>query len=383
MPKPAPPRRLDIRKRKRWIAGVLGLLALFLASMGQARAATDELPSDGGNALADLQQPLRVATREVPPFAMRDENGDWTGLAIELWQRATTKLGLSWELEELGLAEMLNATAKGEIDAAVAALTITAGRERRMDFSHPFHTTGIGIAVRRYQSLGWAAGVQRVLSGPFLQTAGGLLALLTAVGLLVWLVERRRNPQFQGDPVKGIGSGLWWSAVTMTTVGYGDKAPVTFAGRLIGLIWMFAGVILISSFTAAIATSLTVHSLGSKVDGEEDLPTVRVATLANSASELYLLAQGIRPSTTATDIDQLLKRLADGSVDALVYDAPILKYRIRQGYADRLAVLPTIVLRSDYGIALPTGSPLREPLNREILRIIQSDAWKALLTRYL
>ncbi|MFH7563901.1 MULTISPECIES: ion channel [Oceanimonas] len=44
-------------------------------------------------------------------------------------------------------------------------------------------------------------------------------------------------------------------------MGYGDKAPVTFAGRLVGLIWMFAGMIMVASFTAAITSSLTVNNL--------------------------------------------------------------------------------------------------------------------------
>ena len=74
------------------------------------------------------------------------------------------------------------------------------------------------------------------------------------VGVVMWLGERRRNQaQFGGTAAHGIGAGLWWSAVTMTTVGYGDKAPVTILGRLLGLVWMFAAIIIISSFTAAIA----------------------------------------------------------------------------------------------------------------------------------
>jgi CubicO group peptidase (beta-lactamase class C family) len=47
----------------------------------------------------------------------------------------------------------------------------------------------------------------------------------------------------------GIGIGIWWATVTMTTVGYGDKAPMTPGGRIVGLIWMFVGVITISGFT--------------------------------------------------------------------------------------------------------------------------------------
>jgi voltage-gated potassium channel Kch len=77
-------------------------------------------------------------------------------------------------------------------------------------------------------------------TGPASPSSCGRQSLLTVTGALIWLAERRHNEeQFRRDPAAGIGNGIWWSAVTMTTVGYGDKAPVTLAGRVIALVWMF------------------------------------------------------------------------------------------------------------------------------------------------
>src|SRR5699024_8670775 len=107
-----------------------------------------------------------------------------------------------------------------------------------------------------------------------------LCGVLLMAGAGVWAFERRKNPEeFRSDAPKGLADGFWWAAVTMTTVGYGDKAPKTLGGRVIGLIWMFTSVIVISSFTAAIATSLTVGQLSSTVQGVEDLGGVRAATV--------------------------------------------------------------------------------------------------------
>jgi len=47
----------------------------------------------------------------------------------------------------------------------------------------------------------------------------------------------------------------------MTTVGYGDKSPITAAGRLVALVWMFSSIIIISLITGAFATAMTVHQL--------------------------------------------------------------------------------------------------------------------------
>jgi ABC-type amino acid transport substrate-binding protein len=145
---------------------------------------------------------------------------------------------------------------------------------------------------------------------------------------------------------------------------------------------MFASVIIISSFTAAIATALTVGELGGKVQGEDDLGRVRLATVADSTSAAYLDGRRHRFRAVA-DADQALQLLAAGAVDAVVYDAPILRYRVRQQYEDQLAVLPGSFERQDYGFALPSGSPLREAVNRILLDRLQDPAWKAALYEYL
>jgi ABC-type amino acid transport substrate-binding protein len=168
----------------------------------------------------------------------------------------------------------------------------------------------------------------------------------------------------------------------MTTVGYGDKAPVTLAGRILGLIWMFASIIMISGFTAAIATSLTVGQLDQSISGVDDLYDRRVLTAGASTSAAYLDDKLVRHETVPT-VDEALERLASGEADAVVYDLPILRYLVSEGHAEDLRVLPNVLARQDYGIALPEGSLLREQLNREILRIIEGPEWTRLLEGYL
>lgn len=354
---------------KRFDAVLLALCSMLLLAAPTALAQDPE-----GKTLA-------VATRHVPPFAMQ-EDGVWDGIAIELWSRVAGKLGYRTQFRDMGLAEMLVAVSGGEVTAAAAALTITSEREVRIDFSHPFHTSGLGIAVRRQSGGGWLMVVDRLFSERFLRALAPLLALLTLIGVLVWLAERRCNPQFQGGPVKGIGSGLWWSAVTMTTVGYGDKTPRTLSGRLVAMVWMFASIVIISSITAAIASALTVGQLKQTITGIDDLYRSRVLTLSGSTSEAFLDHRLIRQET-APDLGSALAALERGEADALVYDMPILRYLVAERHGDSLQVLPHVLQRQDYGIALPPGSPLREAINRELLQVIRSPEWQQLLERYL
>ncbi|NIQ97489.1 MAG: transporter substrate-binding domain-containing protein, partial [Desulfuromonadales bacterium] len=73
------------------------------------------------------------------------------------------------------------------------------------------------------------------------------------------------------------------------------------------------------------------------------------------------------PFRSVSDIEAALETLAAGRVDAVVYDAPILRYEIHNAYRGSLQVLPGSFDRQDYGIGLPSDSPLREPLNRLLL----------------
>lgn len=329
---------------------------------------------------------LVVGTKQAAPFAMRQADGTWRGIGIDLWQAIADKLDLTYELRERDLQGLLDGVQDGSLAAAVAAITITAAREQRMDFTHTFYSTGLSVAVQTYGGNTGLRVVQRLLSWDFLQVFGLFVLVLAGVGALVWLCERRRNPQqFSRRAVPGIGAGFWWAAVTMTTVGYGDKAPVTVLGRGLALIWMVVTLMLLASFIAAITSALTVTKLATRIDRPEDLIRRRIATVSGSTSEGYLRRQGITARAFATPQAalQAVANRKNRTIDAMVYDAPLLLYLARTQFQGAIAVLPITLERQDYGIALPPGSPLRESINRALIEIIHQPTWQGILDRYL
>lgn len=347
-----------------------------------AFAVTLLVDATAARAQADPEAELVVATRSAPPFAMQADDGTWEGLSIDLWADIAAELGLRYRFEEAGLQEMIDGVAEGRYAAAVAALTITPGREQVIDFTHPFFTTGYAIAVPA-RDADWMLLLTGLFSWEFLRAIALLALVLAGVGLLLWLAERKRNrEQFGGNPIKGIGSGFWLSAVTMTTVGYGDKAPATLAGRVISLIWMFLAIIIISTFTGMIASSLTAERLGGAVNGPDDLPGVRVGTIAGTASAEWLDGENVRFRAYDTLADGLDALQAD-RIDAFVYDEPIIRYLAQTAYQDTVEVLPGYFGRQDYGIGLPQGSDLREPINRALLSLIEAEAWTDAVARTL
>ncbi len=337
----------------------------------------------GGQQGSNVSQPLIVGTKESPPFSMKTADGHWTGLSIDLWREIAAELNLQFEFRELALDQLLEGVRDGSLNAAVAALTITPEREKKIDFTHAFYTTGLGIAVAGKEQNPWITVARRFISLAFLKVAATLTIVLLGVGMLVWWFEHKKNTrQFNGSAARGIGSGFWWSAVTMTTVGYGDKAPVTLAGRVLGLIWMFVGIIMISSFTATITSTLTVSQLGSVIKGPRDLPKVIVGSIVDTTSESYLEQIHI-PFVPYRSPQEGLAALRAGKVQAIVYDAPILRYYIHQNHTGYLEVLPYRLQSQGYGIALELNSPLRKQIDVVLLQKIRENAWKEKLSQYL
>ena len=73
----------------------------------------------------------------------------------------------------------------------------------------------------------------------------------------------------------------------------------------------------------------------------------------------------------------------DGKIGAFVYDKPLMQYVALQDYEGTISILEDAIGRQDYGIALPTDSDLREPMNRALLTYLRSDDWTRVQTRYL
>ena len=353
------------------LAGVITLLMVLGGIQAEAQ----------GQTLSS--RTLIVGTKEVPPFAMKNNEGTWTGFSIDLWRQIAAELNLPFEFRELDLQGLLDGVADGSLDIAVAAMSITAEREEICDFSHPYYVTGLGIAIAPKHKTPWLVVLKKLFTSHYLKVVSGLCVLLLALGTLIWWFEHKRNPeQFGGGTAAGIGSGFWWSAVTMTTVGYGDKVPITLRGRVVAFIWMLIAIIIVSAFTATITTTLTVAHLDVPVKGPQDLSKVHVGAISDTTGETYLRDNGISFTSYQT-VSEGLRAIKEGSIEALVYDAPILRYLIHQEFQGDLEVLPHTFYREDYGIALSKSSSLREPINRVLLEKIHGREWQDILQQYL
>ncbi|MGD8810119.1 MAG: transporter substrate-binding domain-containing protein [Gammaproteobacteria bacterium] len=324
-----------------------------------------------------------VAVREVPPFAMRDESGEWRGLSVDLWREVAEAVGIDYELREADLEVTLDLLRNREIDAAITAISATSAREASIDFSHPYYVTGLGQAFATQRSSAWVQTLRRFFSLEFLSALGSLALVLLAAGFLIWLFERRVNAEEfgHGDVARGLGDGFWWSAVTMTTVGYGDKAPKTLGGRLVALVWMFLSLIIIASFTASIAASLTTGELIESQLRDRPLSELDVGVLEGSAAEEFVRTRGAVP-VSFDSVSAALGALSAGTVDTVIHDEPILRYEIRAAQIP-VDLSLRVLARDDYAFALQEGSPQRNAINVALLGLLDERRWQDIRARYL
>ena len=171
------------------------------------------------------------------------------------------------------------------------------------------------------------------ISAIFNYSVMNIVALMTLAIIfaahLVWYMEREENPQqFPPMYLDGIDDAIWWSCVTVTTVGYGDKSPITNIGRLFALVWMFTGVAFLGLFAGTIAGSVEKAARDLSINNIRDLLAAdNVCTPSTMYADRYLASYKKFQYYVSEDetLTRCLKDLLNGTATAVFYEAPVLK----------------------------------------------------------
>lgn len=329
---------------------------------------------------------LRVGVHDKPPYATK-ENGEWTGLGVELWRRIGERTGMRFEFVEEPFDEILPKIASGELDAAVGEFDVTSQWEEMIDFSQPFLVTSLGVAVRDGASrMNWGAILRDVFNWSLVQVLLWIFAGMFVVSLAIWALEKHHHVGHFKGGLHGFGSALWFSAVTMTTVGYGDKTPSTFAGRFVAFCWMLIGLLLVAGFTGAVASSMAAARLDGVVTRSEDLRHLRCGAMEGSHSAEVLKSLGI-PVALFDTVESALVELRAGRLDAVGADRLTLAYLIRTAPPSVGGNPPSLAnfSLSSAAVAIPLQSalPETEMINVAVLKTMESPEWQAIKTRWL
>lgn len=319
-----------------------------------------------------------------PPFLMK-ENDQLKGPSYWLWQNIFEDQGFTFQYKELAHDDLLAGLKSGAVDVSMSPLTVNAERYEDMDFTIPFQTVHSGILIEQESAFEKAlAFLTSFFSMNFFKALGGLAVVILIFGFLEWLFERKKNEEEFSNGIKGLWEGFWWSAVTMTTVGYGDKSPRTTGGRIVALVWMFTAIIIISGFTASIASSLTINQIDSGADRINDFKEKKLATIEASATEKWLEDNFFTDRYAVRSTDELTSVLINDKADAIAYDQPALRSIKKKDSLDQFKVLPIKYNPQYYAIGLNVQLPdnFKRQLSLSLLKVTQTKDWEILLSEY-
>ena len=328
----------------------------------------------------DTVQPIRIAVKEFPPFVFKDLRG----FSIDMARIICERHGLKPEFVYYKtVPAVLRAVATGECDLNFSGTTITAGREKLVDFSHPIFDSGLIVAVKATSENATLKFVLKILKVIGFSLAVFLVGL-TVVAHAIWFLERNddRARSFPVDYKKGIVDAYWWAIVTMTTVGYGDKCPKKVLGRVIASVWMIIDIIWFAAFTASLSSSLTINRIGlGGINGLSDLNAKKVAVIKGTTSENFMRYHDVTVMVVET-LDDLIRSLKDETVEAVVYDAPALMYIAKKD--PEIKVVGEMFDVQKYGVAFPQGtdSPYEEIFNIAILEMHNSGEYRRIYNKW-
>src|SRR5690554_6706274 len=267
----------------------------------------------------------------------------------------------------------IDAIEKKQIDVLIGPITINSNRASLATFSQPYYNTELAILAPVVEISFWDR-VKPFLSSTFLYVVIGLMVILSIVGFLFWLVEGRKSEDDYGKgAIRGIGSGVWLAVVTMTTVGYGDYAPRTAAGRFIMGAWMVISLILATSFVAGIATTFSKSSNeDNTITSLSHLENKRVA-VPNYKKIMDKVRDAHGNPVAVNDVSEGYQMLLDKKVDALIYDEIPLEYIFEDSKRKEFVLSKKRIEPQYYGFLFPIGSKLKRKVDLQIIRLQESQ----------
>ncbi|CAH8362104.1 unnamed protein product [Eruca vesicaria subsp. sativa] len=246
---------------------------------------------------------------------------------------------------------------KDKYDAAVGDLTITSNRSSYVDFTMPFTEQGVGIIAPRDRST-WVF-FQPLTPDLWLTSA----AFFVLTGIIVWLIERPENKEFQGSWSQQIGVMLWFGFSTLV---YAHREKLKHnLSRFVVTVWVFAVVILTTSYTATLTSMMTMQQIrfNSNKNHVGHLLGSRIAMAAFATPSIQIMCKkGVNSSEEYAKL--LLNKTATFVVDELPYLRVILGEN-----PGKFFMVKTQSTTNGFGFMFQKGHELVPKVSREITNL--------------
>ncbi|XP_008512655.1 glutamate receptor 2 isoform X1 [Equus asinus] len=387
-----------------------------------------ELPS--GNDTSGLENKTVVVTTILEsPYVMMKKNHEmlegnerYEGYCVDLAAEIAKHCGFKYKLTIVGDGKygardadtkiwngMVGELVYGKADIAIAPLTITLVREEVIDFSKPFMSLGISIMIKKPQKS--KPGVFSFLDPLAYEIWMCIVFAYIGVSVVLFLVSRfspyewhteefedgRETQSSESTNEFGIFNSLWFSLGAFMQQGC-DISPRSLSGRIVGGVWWFFTLIIISSYTANLAAFLTVERMVSPIESAEDLSKqteIAYGTLDSGSTKeffrrskiavfdkMWTYMRSAEPSvfvrTTAEGVARVRK--SKGKY-AYLLESTMNEYIEQRKPCDTMKVGGNLDSKG-YGIATPKGSSLRTPVNLAVLKLSEQGVLDKLKNKW-
>uniref|UniRef100_A0A8C4Z654 Glutamate receptor n=1 Tax=Gadus morhua TaxID=8049 RepID=A0A8C4Z654_GADMO len=345
-----------------------------------------------------------VTTILEPPYVMLKKNHEqlvgndrYEGYCVELASEIAKHVGFNYRLELVGDGKygsrdaeskmwngMVGELVYGKADVAVAPLTITLVREEMIDFTKPFMSLGISIMIKKPTKS--KPGVFSFLDPLAYEIWMCIVFAYIGVSVVLFLVSRFSPYEWKGEYTNefGIFNSLWFSLGAFMQQGC-DISPRSLSGRIVGGVWWFFTLIIISSYTANLAAFLTVERMVSPIESAEDLAKqteIAYGTLEGGSTKeffrrskiavfekMWSFMKSADPSVFVKSTNEGMTRVRKSKGKyAYLLESSMNEYIEQRKPCDTMKVGGNLDSKG-YGVATPKGSPLRIPVNLAVLKL--------------
>ncbi|XP_018374399.1 PREDICTED: glutamate receptor ionotropic, kainate 2-like isoform X3 [Trachymyrmex cornetzi] len=352
---------------------------------------------------------LIVITILETPYVMMHHEKNYTGnsrfygFCMDLLAAVAREVGFSYRLElvpdrKYGARDpetgewngIVRELMRHRADLAVGSMTINYARERVIDFTKPFMNLGISILFKVPTS--HQARLFSFMNPLAIEIWLYVLAAYVLVSVTMFVVARfspyewnNPHPCHPGTEIVenqfSLSNSFWFTIGTLMQQG-SDLNPKATSTRIVGGIWWFFTLIIISSYTANLAAFLTVERMITPIENAEDLASqtdIAYGTLDSGSTmtffrdsmvetykKMWRFMENKKPSVFVPTYEEGIQRVLQGDY-AFLMESTMLDYIVQRDC--NLTQIGGLLDTKGYGIATPMGSPWRDKISLAILEL--------------
>ncbi|KAK8637482.1 hypothetical protein V6N13_064901 [Hibiscus sabdariffa] len=196
-------------------------------------------------------------------------------------------------------------------------------------------------------------------------------AFFIFTGIVVWLIEHRiNNNEFQGSPSEQIGTIFWYSFSTLV---FAHKEKLlSNLSKFVVTVWVFVVLIITSSYTATLASMLTVQQI-QLISRDDDVGSGADLLLLRGINKSMYGNPRLKPYHLPEEYADALRRGSkNGGVSAIIDEIPYLKIFLAK-YPSDYTMIKSKATTGGFGFVFPEGSPLVQDISRGIMRLREEE----------